>query len=306
MPGEQHHACTARLGSIAIAWAGFIPAGVIEVLSKSGEREQRVLDREVAVHGWRRCLIPLAALALLGGPAVADEPSSEDPACDEDSQSGLDRPKCPVVHPGDAVWLPGFLCTANFLWQGSDGYRYLGTAGHCAIETAVGGRVEDNASKRIGQLAFKVFDTRRQSDFALIRLDPAMRASADVRHWGGPTKPYRSFTDQPQTLLMHGQASWVSEVETDRELLATAVTSPKIIRFIGPASMNDSGAPVITQEGQAAGWIVMLANGDVPATTRSSGGVEVGENYLVRIDPMVGLAERALGIRLTLRVAPLR
>ena len=257
--------------------------------------------------GW---LVPVAALAVLTGPAVAAEPErSEDPAC-EGSQNSLDSPDCSVVHPGDAVFMPGFVCTANFLWQGSDGRRYLGTAGHCAHNTAVGEPAFSNSStKRIGQLAYKVFDDRQAHsgrDFALIRLDAGVKASARMRHWGGPTKPYLGLTDQAQTLLMHGQAIGVSWAEPDRQLLATAVTDPQIIRFTGPVSFNDSGAPVITQEGQAAGWIVTLAqSGDVPVQTSPSGGAEVGEFALARIG-MVKLAERALRIRLTLLTAPMR
>src|SRR5262245_45885553 len=38
---------------------------------------------------------------------------------------------CPGVRPGGIVVSDVGQCTLNFLFQGSDGARYIGTAGHC-------------------------------------------------------------------------------------------------------------------------------------------------------------------------------
>jgi len=207
------------------------------------------------------------------------------------------------------VYLPGggFLCTVNFLWRGIDGHRYMGTAGHCALGSRVGERVESRDGRAVGRLAYVIYDAGRRGgeDFALVRLDPKVQASPQVRHWGGPSTSYRAMSDRPQTLLMFGQAIGISAVAPARELQASAVTHPKRIRFVGPASFSDSGAPVITEAGEAAGWVTTLSDGAVPVDTGASGAVELGTSYLIRIGPMVDLAERALRTQLVLQTAPL-
>lgn len=248
---------------------------------------------------------PPAAVNTTGSSEQLDVPGL---TCENPSgATGFVR-ECPVLHPGDPVSLgEGTRCTLNFLWRGSDGHRYMGTAGHCAHKTDLGGRVASGSGSLIGRLAYEFWDTRsRGADFALVRLDRAVKASPQVQHWGGPTGLYLAMTDQPQILRMAGQAAGLSYIAPDRELLATAVTQPQEIRFLGPVSGNDSGAPVTTETGLAVGWTVELADSEVPLRTSPSNGVEVGGSTIVRIDPAVRLAEKALGIRLTLQKAPLR
>ena len=49
---------------------------------------------------------------------------------------------CPGVRPGAIVNSDTGQCTFNFLFQGSDGRRYIGTAGHCILgESPIGGDV---------------------------------------------------------------------------------------------------------------------------------------------------------------------
>lgn len=260
-------------------------------------------------RSWRgRCVAVAGALALLTGTADATDPVNL-PSCEQPTgYQVLLNIDCPGdLHPGDAVSMPGFVCTLNFLWRGSDGHRYMGTAGHCTLESKVGDRAERGDGGRIGSLAYTIYDTRKfGADFALIRLDPKVKASPQMRYWGGPTKYYAAMTDQPQFLRFAGQALGVSLVAPNREVLATAVTQPEIIRFNGGVSLNDSGGGVITEDGQAAGLLTAMADGDVPIATSASGGIEVGEGQIVRIAPAVAQAEKALGIRLTLQTAPLR
>src|SRR5688500_18129194 len=40
---------------------------------------------------------------------------------------------CPGVRPGGVVVSDTGQCTLNFLFEGSDGNRYIGTAGHCIL-----------------------------------------------------------------------------------------------------------------------------------------------------------------------------
>lgn len=254
---------------------------------------------------------PPAAPSRSAAPAIGSNQAADPPGLTCENPSGATGfiRECPVLHPGDPVSLgEGFRCTLNFLWRGSDGHRYMGTAGHCAVQTSIGGRIESGTGQLIGRLVYRVWDGGRtdEDDFALIRLDPSVKASPQMQHWGGPTAAYRDLTDQPRTLLMAGQAIGVSYIAPARELLATGVTHPKMIRFMGPASFNDSGAPVITRDGLAAGWVVALADGRVPLSTSASGGGEAGASLISRIDPAVQAAERALRTRLTLQTAPLR
>src|SRR5260370_8128431 len=49
---------------------------------------------------------------------------------------------CPGVRPGAIVLTDVGQCTLNFLFQGSDGSGYIGTAGHCILGTSpIGGDV---------------------------------------------------------------------------------------------------------------------------------------------------------------------
>src|SRR5205807_10381748 len=53
---------------------------------------------------------------------------------------------CPGVRPGAIVFSDVGQCTLNFLFQGSDGSRYIGTAGHCILGTSpFGGDVGEMA-----------------------------------------------------------------------------------------------------------------------------------------------------------------
>jgi hypothetical protein len=115
---------------------------------------------------------------------------------------------CVDVRPGMSLFTEGLggllqFCTANFLFHGSDGNRYLGTAGHCSgasegtntVYPPGHGRFADNASAtgmpRVGEFAYAVYtsmnDLSRIRDFALIRLKSNVAAMASVCYFGGPT-----------------------------------------------------------------------------------------------------------------------
>src|SRR5258708_3051634 len=106
---------------------------------------------------------------------------------------------CPGVRPGAIVRSDVGQCTLNFLFQGSDGSRYIGTAGHCILGTSpIGGDVgemawapgtgpvaRDAGGNPIGEFAYAILQDPK--DFSLIRLDPLVEASAAMRPFGGPT-----------------------------------------------------------------------------------------------------------------------
>jgi hypothetical protein len=207
--------------------------------------------------------------------------------------------------PGGDVSFPGFLCTWNFLWNGSDGHRYMGTAGHCTFGSPVGTVAESGpGGLRAGVLVYKRYDAFNRDkvhhdDFALVRLDRGVAASGSVRLWGGPTGTYTGVGDRNLLLRHVGYGLGVSAVAPARRAVATAVTSPDWIYFVGGANVSDSGSPVLTEDGQAVGWITQLAVADpVPDVIRSGG--DVGTMALTRISRQVALAERDLGITLRL------
>lgn len=219
---------------------------------------------------------------------------------------------CTPVEPGGGVKFPGFACTLNFLWRGSDGARYIGTAGHCTVGSAVGTPALDYQGHRIGALAYRLFDFRNidpalHDDFALIRIDPKVPASGAVAVWGGPTKTYTGLSPSPVHLRFVGRGLGAAAVAPARRAVATAVTSPFLIHFIGPANFSDSGAPVTTADGQAVGVLTGLARvGDGPSDFirgNASSGYEVGSMWTTRLPRQVALAEKALGIKLKLETA---
>src|SRR5438046_8692914 len=114
------------------------------------------------------------------------------------SAAPLGTGTCPGVRPGAIVLSDVGQCTLNFLFAGSDGSRYIGTAGHCILGTSpFGGDVgemawapgtgpvaRDAAGNPIGGVAYAILQDPK--DFSLIRLDPLVEASAAMCHFGGP------------------------------------------------------------------------------------------------------------------------
>src|SRR5207247_6557518 len=106
---------------------------------------------------------------------------------------------CPGVRPGAIVLSDVGQCTLNFLFVGSDGSRYIGTAGHCILGASpFGGDVgemswtpgtgpvaQDAGGARIGEFAYAILLDPK--DFSLIRVDPGVAVSPQVCHFGGPT-----------------------------------------------------------------------------------------------------------------------
>src|SRR2546428_12510816 len=99
---------------------------------------------------------------------------------------------CPGVRPGAIVRSDVGQCTLNFLFVGSDGSRYIGTAGHCILGTSpfggdvgemawapgTGPEARDGGGNRIGEFAYALL--RDPKDLSLIRLDAQVQASAGM------------------------------------------------------------------------------------------------------------------------------
>ena len=218
---------------------------------------------------------------------------------------------CPGVRPGAIVLTDVGQCTLNFLFQGSDGSRYIGTAGHCILGTSpIGGDVgemawapgtgpvaRDAAGNPIGEFAYAILQDPK--DFSLIRLDPLVEASADMCHFGGPTAVNDDRPDitQPVVLNWYGNGIVVGTLLPARSALAAGMPDPDHVSAVGAAAPGDSGSGIISSDGRAVGVVVTV-------------GVHLGTSFdsgvigITRLTPQVERAQQVLGVDLALQLAP--
>lgn len=232
------------------------------------------------------------------------------------------------------------MCTANFLFRGDDGHRYLATAGHCAplgdaevvvwpagegpiarhgtrVDTAVPiGRLVFAASTMVPTVAPVPFvGFAPEWDIALIQLDPHAEASPQMAHFGGPVALHGELSVEPAVLHHYGWGvhgvKGEPEVEDccateqpfhGRTALATSKADPRLVHVVDVAGGGDSGSAVISADGRAVG-IVSAANYAGHGASIDEG-VETGNGVYVRLGPQISFAEEHLGIWLTLETAP--
>src|SRR6267143_3215520 len=179
---------------------------------------------------------------------------------------------CPGVRPGAIVRSDVGQCTLNFLFEGSDGSRYIGTAGHCILGTSpIGGDVgemawapatgpvaRDDGGNRIGEFAYAILQDPK--DFSLIRLDPQVQADAGMCHFGGPTavNDDQPGLTQPVVLNWFGNGVGVGALLPARSALAAGMPSPDHVFAQGIAVPADSGSGVISSDGRAVGVLVTV------------------------------------------------
>jgi hypothetical protein len=221
---------------------------------------------------------------------------------------------CPGVRPGAIVNSEAGQCTFNFLFNGSDGRRYIGTAGHCILgESPIGGDVgeeswapgtgpeaTDAAGNRIGEFAYAILQDPK--DFAVIRLDPGVEASPQMCHFGGPTGVNTDQGSAPVVLNYFGNGLGVGSVLPARSALALGMPDPDHVFANGVVIPGDSGSGVISSDGRAVGVAVTLGlhTGGI-----GTGGIDVGTIGITRLAPQEARAEQVLGHSLTLQTAGL-
>src|SRR3989475_5386436 len=158
---------------------------------------------------------------------------------------------CPGVRPGAIVRSDVGQCTLNFLFLGSDGASYIGTAGHCILGTSpfggdvgemswvpgTGPEARDDGGNRIGEFAYAILQDPK--DFSLIRLDPLVEASAAMCHFGGPTagNDHNPRLTEPRVLNWFGNGVGAGAVVPARSAVAAGVPRP------GPALCSGRRRP---------------------------------------------------------------
>ena len=201
--------------------------------------------------------------------------------------------RCTTVRPGQPVTSPHGGCTLNFVFAGSDGHRYIGTAGHCILGGDADGVVFASPGpeakvfgQRIGEFAYATLNGSR--DFALIRVDPAVAVDPEMAHFGGPTAVYTDHSGTPVVLHHYGVMSAAGTFLPARSAVARVTTDTRYVQSYGAAVWGDSGSAVIDSKGRAVGVLVHLGGG------------------ITRIDHQLPFAAAALGTTLTLQTAPFR
>jgi hypothetical protein len=218
---------------------------------------------------------------------------------------------CPGVRPGAVLRIPSqhAQCTFNAMFLGSDGARYMTTAGHCVLEgtnikekawpAGKGPVAADGDGKRVGEFAYAILNDPK--DIALIRLDNGVTASPQLCHFGGPTHMADNSAG-PAVLDHFGQGVAVSGLLPGRTQLALSLADPDRLDAIGLATPGDSGSLVQTASGGAVGVLVTTGFG---VGFTGAGTPDIGNVGITRFVPQLAHATDVTGVKYTLQTAPL-
>jgi hypothetical protein len=228
--------------------------------------------------------------------------------------------RCTGVRPGAVLNTDTGVCSFNFMFRGSDGNRYMGTAGHCILVDSTTGamaastmseeevyspgsgpKAMDSDGKRIGEFAYAILSDPK--DFALIRLDRGVEASPQMCHFGGPTglNADRPPVTEPVVLNQYGQGVALGSLLPARSLLALGMPDPDHVFAQGVVLPGDSGSGVISSDGRAVG--VAVSTGAHLGGVGTSG-LDTGLVGITRLKPQLERAEKMLGIDLEMVTAP--
>lgn len=217
---------------------------------------------------------------------------------------------CPGVRPGAIVNSERGMCTFNFVFLGSDGARYAGTAGHCVLGESQlqsdagekswrygrGPRATDAGGKLVGYFVYAILQSPK--DFALVRLARGVASSPSMCIFGGPTG--MSTQNAGSAILHHfGNGLGIGDVVPARTEVTSDMSSPDHVFAAGVAAPGDSGSGVIDDAGKAVGVLVTVGvhSGDHPADNGVIG--------ITRLGPQLARATRVLKVRFRLLTARL-
>jgi hypothetical protein len=226
---------------------------------------------------------------------------------------------CPGVRPGAIVLMSGGQCTFNFVFRGSDRNTYIGTAGHCPLNGNSGDKrwsgytgpyAADGSGRTIGHFVYAIYEQTGSIlsplDFALIRLNPGVRWSAQMCHFGGPDGMYTRHDPTPMVAEYFGNSPAYRSVLPARSAIVPDTEDANAIQAIGIAAHGDSGSGIINQAGEALGVMSeVIAPGVLAPVIEQPNGAIFSEPILFsRLDVGVARAQRVLRIRLTMVNAP--
>jgi hypothetical protein len=221
------------------------------------------------------------------------------------------------VHPGAILNSDIGQCTDNFLFDGSDGSRYIGSAGHCVLPApdigsanagektwapGSGPIARDSNGSRIGEWAYGILSGA--SDFSLIRLDPSVPATPQMPTYGGPTGTFNDISSNTVLLQYFGEGVLVSNIAPARIAVAFGTPDPDHVYAQGVVVPGDSGSAIETADGRAVG-VIVTTGAHVGPTVGGGSGVDAGLIGITRLPPQLARASQVLGMRLALRTAPL-
>ena len=220
----------------------------------------------------RHAALAAVALVLLflgspatAGPLIGTEPSSAQWTLGGATCRLIEVPKvqtaapvavatsCPGVRPGAIVDSDTGQCTFNFVFSGSDGRTYIGTAGHCILPSdgeqswapGTGPEARDSTGARIGEFAYAVLQDPK--DFSLIRVDAGVPVNPQMCHFGGPTGINSDITSATTTLHHFGQGLGVGLIVPGRSALALGMPDPDHVYALGAVVPGDSGSGIISR-----------------------------------------------------------
>ena len=217
-------------------------------------------------------------------------------------QIPIDGRDQPSTKPGNNT----VTCTFGFTFRGSNGKRYMSTAGHCVLfrgstniegekvwPSGTGPVAETKFYRPVGRFVYAVFSD--SMDFAIIELFPGVKARAQMCHFGGPTALNRDDVIAPGVLHHYGNGIVLGQILPARSAVAAGTGDPDSAFAWGTAILADSGSPVIDSDGAAVGLLV-------------DGGPHDGQGLIgiTRFRRELSRAQALLGIDLTLEHAPLQ
>ena len=237
-----------------------------------------------------------------------------------------------ALQPGGEVVFPEYTCVLNFLFAGSDGHRYFGSAGDCVLpgpdalpSDEPGGADRErtwppgtgpvsrlrSSDARIGEVAYAI-DNERGS-FALVRLDTGVAAEPQLAHFGGPTGHNDDRASGPAFIHCVGAANTGNDavpadipVPNARSGLVLGLSHPDRAFAFFPVVPGDAGGPCITADGKAVGLIVGTGLHVQPADDGAATPIEAGNASIQRLGPLLSRAAEQTGVRFDLLTAPLR
>lgn len=165
-----------------------------------------------------------------------------------------------------------FICTANFVWQGSDNKTYLGAAGHCFLPPeddhqaappatvrvctsgcVLGGQTGSLAGtyQALGPVAFarqSISGEDVGNDFGIVQIPTHLLGSVrrSVPVWGGPTTAAPATPTLGSRVCLYGNAGGLGEVFATKARFGIGGASGADSWYATiPSAPGDSGAAVV-------------------------------------------------------------